>query len=758
MKRQKLLVSIVAIAILLLGLTAGLATAQAPDADPAGATAVALGTAFTYQGQLIKDGVPANGSCDIRFILYDAGVGGNQVGPIVEKLAVVVTGGLFTVPDLDFGGGVFVGDKRWLEVAVKCPAGSGSYATVGNRQELTATPYALYATKNWGLGGNAGTTPGTNYLGTSDDQALELKVNGQRALRIEPNATSPNLISGYSGNAVDAGIYGATIGGGGTSGSSCGPNIDQPCWNRVRGDYNVIGGGIGNTASGYWATVGGGGDNTASGDLATVGGGGDNTAGGDFYATVGGGYSNTASGDWATVGGGHSNTASGYLSTVGGGQGNTTTVGGATVGGGGDNTASGYWATVGGGQGNTASGNWATVGGGQGNTASAGEATVGGGDHNTASGNLATVGGGGDNTASGHWATVGGGRFNTASGDYSFAAGHQAKANTQGSFIWADSTAVDFVSAASNEFAARAGGGVRLVVGSGALRIEPNATSPNMIGGSSSNAVDAGKVGTTIGGGGVSGSACGWTIDQPCWNRVLGSFGTVGGGSANTASDDATVGGGHFNTASNGGATVGGGYFNTASNGGATVGGGYSNTASGNWATVGGGFDNTASGDYSFAAGRRAKAATHGSFVWGDSTDDDITSTADNQFVVRAYGGVKLVRGASSVASSFSALQVEQTKSSGEGIWARSSNAGNPHAVSSSSSPAPAATSPKAPTTRARKSSTSTTAVPSSPGRTLPNRCRPRGAKRPMRPAMCWYSAQLSRAPWRSVRSLTTAR
>ena len=572
MKTQKLFISTVAIAVLLLGLTAGLAAAQAPDADPAGVTAVALGTAastplstsFTYQGQLIKDGVPANGSCDIRFILYESGAGGSQVGPIVEKLAATVTGGLFTVPDLDFGGGVFVGDRRWLEVAVKCPAGSGSYATVGNRQELTATPYALYATNNWGLGGNTGTTPGTNYLGTSDDQALELKVNGQRALRIEPNATSPNLIGGYSGNAVDAGIYGATIGGGGASNSSftCGITA-QPCWNRVLGNLGTVGGGAANTASHYAATVGGGYHNTAS----------------RYAATVGGGYYNTASGYEATVGGGYYNTASGYYTTVGGGY------------------------------------------------------------------------------------------FNTASGDYSFAAGRQAKANTQGSFIWADSTAVDFVSAASNEFAARAGGGVRLVVGSGALRIEPNATSPNLIGGYSGNTVTDGAYGATVDGGGDSGGA----------NRVTDAYGTVGGGRDNWAGDNAgtvtdreyaTIGGGYGNTAGGSAATVGGGYANSAGGWRGAVaggegnsaagdhgftGGGWANKADGAFATVAGGRDNwatgqyaavpggqntTAAGNFSFAAGHNAKATHAGSFVWGDATDVVFASAADNQFRARTSGGV----------------------------------------------------------------------------------------------------------------------
>ena len=37
--------------------------------------AAAQGTAFTYQGRLIDNGVPATGSYDLRFVLFDAGVG-----------------------------------------------------------------------------------------------------------------------------------------------------------------------------------------------------------------------------------------------------------------------------------------------------------------------------------------------------------------------------------------------------------------------------------------------------------------------------------------------------------------------------------------------------------------------------------------------------------------------------------------------------------------------------------------------------------
>lgn len=47
-------------------------------------------------------------------------------------------------------------------------------------------------------------------------------------------------------------------------------------------------------------------------------------------------------------------------------------------------------------------------------------------------------------------------------------------------------------------------------------------------------------------------------------------------------------------------------------------------------------------GTNSFAAGHRAKATHTGTFIWADSTDADFSSTAANQFLIRASGGVGL--------------------------------------------------------------------------------------------------------------------
>ncbi|GIK85046.1 MAG: hypothetical protein BroJett026_05270 [Betaproteobacteria bacterium] len=200
--------------------------------------------------------------------------------------------------------------------------------------------------------------------------------------------------------------------------------------------------------------------------------------------------------------------------------------------------------------------------------------------------------------------------------------------------------------------------------GSRAMRLEPVAISPNVIAGSPENTVSAGVRGATIAGGGV---ACcdtdpSFAFESP--NRATDAFGTVGGGYANRAGNDsgtavdapfATVGGGQANIAHGARSTVGGGVLNLATGSHATVsgggrnhgadaysavGGGAGNVASGSHSTIPGGSLNEATAPYAFAAGRRAKSDTFGSFTWADGTNLDFGPSVPNFFAVRATGGV----------------------------------------------------------------------------------------------------------------------
>ncbi len=169
--------------------------------------------------------------------------------------------------------------------------------------------------------------------------------------------------------------------------------------------------------------------------------------------------------------------------------------------------------------------------------------------------------------------------------------------------------------------------------------------SPNVIGGSSANYVSSNVIGATISGGGSTNLA-----GTAFTNAVFGDFGTVGGGLNNIAGElYATVSGGYRNFAAIL-ASVGGGYTNIASGYGSTISGGYQNLATNVLATVPGGTLNIAGGEVSFAAGQEAEALHDGSFVWADDSPQVFASTTNNQFSVRATGGVRLIDGGAGVA------------------------------------------------------------------------------------------------------------
>ena len=293
------------------------------------------GTVFTYQGRLLDTSTPASGSYELQFRLYNVAGGGVPLGTYTPPAAIAVTQGLINVP-IDFGA-LFVGADLYLEVAVRLAGGAtyttlaprqritpapgamyaqlaavagansvnalsitdgsvgaadinqasvqrrndqmGSACVAANQSIKTIAPDGSVtcetddAGSDWGLSGNTGTNPATNFLGTSDNVPLTFRVNNSAVLRLLPTASVPTVIGGSSLNSA-GGAEGATIAGGGEFGGNPG--------NQALDSFAVIGGGGSNVASRGSATVAGGIYNTASGQGAVVGGGVANCAGGDF--------------------------------------------------------------------------------------------------------------------------------------------------------------------------------------------------------------------------------------------------------------------------------------------------------------------------------------------------------------------------------------------------------------------------------------------------------------------------------------------
>jgi hypothetical protein len=167
----------------------------------------AQATAFTYQGRLASGSVPADGSYDFEFRLFDALTGGSQQGSTQSTPGVVVVDGLFTV-GLNFGA-TFDGAPRFLQISVR-PAGGGAFTTIAPRQPITSAPYAVRAS----VAGNAlqlGGVAASQYVVTTDPRLSDARDPLPGSPSYVQNSTTPQAASF---NITGGGIVGGTLSGG----------------------------------------------------------------------------------------------------------------------------------------------------------------------------------------------------------------------------------------------------------------------------------------------------------------------------------------------------------------------------------------------------------------------------------------------------------------------------------------------------------------------------------------------------------------
>ena len=193
---------------------------------------------FTYQGHLDRNGHAATGNVDLHFTLFDAAVGGNQIGAAIDEPAYPISAGLFTV-DLSFPG-AFAGDQRWLEVSV-------NGKILKPRQAVSAGPVAQFALTGspgpqgaqgaTGAPGPQGTTGATGSQGAQGAQGPQ-GAQGAAGDQGPTGAVGPTGAQGQPGDAGATGPQGLA-GATGATGDPGSPGIAGPVGPPASG-YNLL--------------------------------------------------------------------------------------------------------------------------------------------------------------------------------------------------------------------------------------------------------------------------------------------------------------------------------------------------------------------------------------------------------------------------------------------------------------------------------------------------------------------------------------
>lgn len=157
----------------------------------------------------------------------------------------------------------------------------------------------------------------------------------------------------------------------------------------------------------------------------------------------------------------------------------------------------------------------------------------------------------------------------------------------------------------------------------------------NTVAGSAANNIGNNIRGATIAGGGIAGGATDPDFFGEGPNRVLGHYGSIGGGYGNVTGNAndapfaafATVGGGNNNIAGGTNSVVGGGNSNNASGFTAAVLGGDTNSALNSFAVIAGGSQNVANGLRSFIGGGNANTVPGANAVITGGSNNNASSS-----------------------------------------------------------------------------------------------------------------------------------
>jgi len=177
--------------------------------------ALAQPTAFSYQGKLTDGGVPATGSYDLQFRLFDTSTVGTgiQQGTAVVMSAVAVDSGIFTVA-LDFGANVFDGSPRYLEIGVRPGGSPATYSLLAPRHPITSSPYAVQTLNAQQLGG----VPASRYVAAAPNGYVGVGTANPLSGRLHVVGGGTTAV--YADGGAATGVQGSSTSGIGVRGAS----------------------------------------------------------------------------------------------------------------------------------------------------------------------------------------------------------------------------------------------------------------------------------------------------------------------------------------------------------------------------------------------------------------------------------------------------------------------------------------------------------------------------------------------------------
>ena len=153
--------------ILIILLTFGLGLAMNVSAQ--------MDNSFTYQGELLDNGSPANDTYDFQVVMLDGNAG--QVGVTSQHNGVQVTNGLFSL-NVSFGIAMFDGyENYYFEVSVRKTSVGGAYTTLSPLQQLQSVPLASNLVNGNATAGQVLTFNGFQW-GPATNPSSPWSVNG----------------------------------------------------------------------------------------------------------------------------------------------------------------------------------------------------------------------------------------------------------------------------------------------------------------------------------------------------------------------------------------------------------------------------------------------------------------------------------------------------------------------------------------------------------------------------------------------------